>query len=547
MQTARRLYIYLISGVGLGVMVAGASMLLGVVLERLGMPGLRFDDGPSAGERLTLAAALVAVGAPVWGVHWFLAERSVRPDRSDGVIERNATLRGVYFALVLGGLLLTWASGLDEAIGRAALRVAQSDDFTSSMADDVARFLVAGVAWLYHVRVRERDWARGPISGGAAMLPRAYVYLAALLGLLSFLVAVTGLLGVAWEAWVREPPPGPGRPFWAISMASGVAQATVGGLVWLGHAWHARRVVGDPGWRGDSERPARLRTAYFVAAVVTTLALTLQELVQAAGGIVRAAAGLDVGRDDPLGLVIVPLLSAIPFAVVAWLHARRLRAEASDGASAARTEAADRLGFYPVALVGLAFAAVGAARLGGAIINGLFGTASATDVDWFVRAVADEAPRIVLGAATWWWSWRAVTARVAAHPVEEAASTIRRASLLVALAASVLAGVSGAAVVLYRLFGGLFGVQQPGDAVADLSTPLATLAVAGAIAVFHAMLLRTDLARVPKAAPEQVAPTVRLRITGPAGANVDDAVASVRASLPTGFTAEVVEEPSTDD
>jgi len=545
MQTARRLYIYLISGVSLGVMLAGASMLLGVVLEQLGLPGLRFDDGPTAGERLTLAAALLAVGAPVWGIHWFLAERSVRPDQTEAVVERSATLRGLYFALVLGGLLLAWTSGLDEAVRREVLRVTHNDDYTSSLADGMARFAIAGLAWLYHVRVLDRDWARGPITGGGAMLPRAYVYLAALFGLLAFLVAITGLLSVAWDAWVRPPPPGPGGPFWALSMASGVAQAAVGGGVWLVHAWYARRAVADPGWRGDSERPARLRTAYFAAAVVTTLAFTLQELAQAVGGGVRAVTSLDAGRDDPLGVVIVPLLSAVPFAVVAWLHARSLREEASASQSAARTEAADRLGFYPIALVGLAFAAVGAARFGGAIINGLFGSPSEND-PWLIRAVADEVPRIVLGAIAWWWAWRGVTARVAAHPTEEAASTIRRASILVALAGGVLAGISGAAVVLYRLFGGLFGVEQSGDAVADLSTPLATLVVAGAIAVFHATLLRTDLARLPRAAPEHAAPTVRLRISGPAGANVEDAVAAVRASLPAGFTAEVIEEPPPD-
>jgi len=188
---------------------------------------------------------------------------------------------------------------------------------------------------------------------------------------------------------------------------------------------------------------------------------------------------------------------------------------------------------------------VGAARLGGAIINGLFGSPSEND-PWLIRAVADEVPRIVLGAIAWWWAWRGVTARVAAYPTEEAASTIRRASLLVALAVSVLAGVSGAAVVLYRLFGGLFGVHQSGDAVAELSTPLATLVVAGAIAAFHAILLRRDLARAPNAAAEQRAPTVQLRIRGPAGANVDDAVNAVRASLPPGFTAEVIEEPPQD-
>ena len=37
MQTARRLYVYLLSGISLGVLVAGVSMLLTVLLQSVGL------------------------------------------------------------------------------------------------------------------------------------------------------------------------------------------------------------------------------------------------------------------------------------------------------------------------------------------------------------------------------------------------------------------------------------------------------------------------------------------------------------------------------
>lgn len=96
-------------------LVAGLSMLLGVLLERLGLPATeRF--GESTGERLTLATALVATALPVWGIHWFVAERSVRPDQTHAAVERTSSVRGLYFAVALAVLLGVAASGIGTVI-----------------------------------------------------------------------------------------------------------------------------------------------------------------------------------------------------------------------------------------------------------------------------------------------------------------------------------------------------------------------------------------------------------------------------------------------
>ena len=54
-------------------------------------------------ERLTLATAMSAVALPVWLIHWFLAERGVRPGRPEADVERSSAVRGLYFALVREG------------------------------------------------------------------------------------------------------------------------------------------------------------------------------------------------------------------------------------------------------------------------------------------------------------------------------------------------------------------------------------------------------------------------------------------------------------
>jgi hypothetical protein len=107
MQTARRLYLYLLAGIGLGVLVSGISLLLTTLFQAIGLGG----GDPFAGEqavreRLTRATAMSAVALPVWLIHWFLAERGVRPGHPDADVERSSAVRGLYFALVLGALLV---------------------------------------------------------------------------------------------------------------------------------------------------------------------------------------------------------------------------------------------------------------------------------------------------------------------------------------------------------------------------------------------------------------------------------------------------------
>ncbi len=107
MQTVRRLYLYLMSGISLGVLLVGLNILLTVVLHALGIGrGELLGGSESDRQALSLAAALIVVGLLVWGVHWLLVERSLRPDNPQRDAERGAGERALYFTLVLAVLLV---------------------------------------------------------------------------------------------------------------------------------------------------------------------------------------------------------------------------------------------------------------------------------------------------------------------------------------------------------------------------------------------------------------------------------------------------------
>jgi uncharacterized protein DUF5671 len=168
--------------------------------------------------------------------------------------------------------------------------------------------------------------------------------------------------------------------------------------------------------------------------------------------------------------------------------------------------------------------------------------------DVVLDQVARYAPLTVLGVVLWIWAWGRVAARAAADPSGEAASTTRRATLLIVLAVAVIAGVIAAAVMLYRLFGSLFGVEQGGDPVAELSLPIGTLLVSSVVAAYHGTQLRRDQALRAAAQPAEPAPAevlrmVELRLRGPADGDMAAVVAGLRAQLPPGFELEGAPPP----
>lgn len=557
MHTARRLYVYVLSGISLGVLVAGLSMLLGLLLENLGLGpsgASLVDEGQAVRERLTLATAMTAVALPLWLAHWTAAERSVRPGRAEAADERTSDVRGLYFAAAMGILLIVAAGSLSAILRQSIYAAGSVESFEGGgIGSDLARLLVAGAAWGYHVALRSRDWARGPMTGGGAALPRAYLYLALLAGLWIFLSGFTGLIQLAGRALLGDT--GPASAFapeewWAYPLAEAVSGMVVGGAIWLGHAWYAGRLLRDEGWRGASERPARLRLAYFVGAIVSTAIATVYLAADGLRHVLEAAFGVAEASGAQLaGLILLPLLSSVAFGLAWYLHARRLEDEAARFAIPGRAPTAQRLRCYAEVLVGLGFAAVSLAWLMGLVLDVLSGDGGVlVGADSYRQELARYVPLLLVGAAVWLWRWRDATLRLTTDPSGEAGSTVRRAALLVVLATAVLASVASLGYVLYRLFGALFGVTSGGDVSSELSRAIGVLLVAAAVALYHGVQLRRDQAVRSASAPAAIsevpaAASVLLRVTVPAGMDEATLVATVQRALPGGDVSILAETP----
>jgi hypothetical protein len=545
MQTARRLYLYLLAGIGLGVLVSGVTLLLTTLFHAVGLGGGQVLAGEQAvRERLTLATAMSAVALPVWLIHWFLAERAVRPGRPDADVERSSAMRGLYFALVLGGLLIAMFASASALVEHAVQAIAGNAPEFRDPPGDLGLLIVAAAAWGYHLGVRIRDWRNGGISGAGAWLPRAYLYLATFAGLVFLLFGIADLLSLLSRLVIGAPDPvfESGQEWWSYPLATSLSRIIVGGVAWIGHWWYANRLWADASERGAVERPASMRFVYFVAVLVVTAAAAIGFLGQGLSGVLDAVFGtLDAGS-RLMAELFAALLAATLFALAWWIHAGWLRAAATEPGGPDRA-AGERLISYPTAIVGLAFGAVGIGRLLGQLIEALIGSGQVVIGGQLAQdIVADFVPIGLLGIGVWLWQWSRVTRSRRSDPTGEGASTIRRGALLLVLAVSVLAGVAALGTILYRLFGALFGIDATGDA----GVPLGALITAVAVAAYHGQLLRHDAAvREPVAAPASAdesppadQPDLALRLVAPPGTEPAELLRmrrALEAQLPDGY------------
>ncbi|HEX5578743.1 MAG TPA: DUF5671 domain-containing protein, partial [Candidatus Limnocylindria bacterium] len=497
MQIVRRIYLYVMSGIALGVLLVGCQILLGVVFHTAGLGGGdRFSVIQPDREALSLSAALIVVGLLVWGGHWLLIERSLRADSPRRDEERGAAERALYLSVVLAVLLVFGVVAgveiLERAIARiVGVRLGGSFGGGADSGDRLATVVVTGLAWAYHVLIRQRDLRAGPLSGAGAWIPRVYLYGATLIGLIFTAYNIGNLLGAGSEAILGRTG-GVGASSAARQAAIAIAGLLGWASVWLGHWWYATRLTVATGWRADSERRSRLRVAFFVVAIGSTALATAIFGFMAINGALGEAMGVsgEFGRPSPTTTIVVPLVSLLPWVAAWWLHRAWLFGEARAAEDGRQVATAERLLASVVGLIGLGALAAGVALLLGFLLEALL--AGRQGGSFSDGEVAAAVALILVGLVFWPWNWRRLEARRMGAPLEEAGSTVRRAYLLVVVGLSVVAGLGSLAYLLYRLFASILGATSPGSGLEELAAPVGILIVAVAGAAYHGLALRRD-------------------------------------------------------
>ena len=147
----RRLYYYLVAATGLALTWVGAVLLLQTLLD---LWVIAQGEASFWAEPLATALSLLAVGAPVWALHWRAVQRVARQPDAQGAVERNALVRRIYLygVALVGALILLFE--LAQVVYRLLLLVMGDpsiDLVTTQTLHQLANVLVAVVLWGVHL------------------------------------------------------------------------------------------------------------------------------------------------------------------------------------------------------------------------------------------------------------------------------------------------------------------------------------------------------------------------------------------------------------
>ncbi len=152
----RRVYLYLMAGIGLAAFLGGLGGTISVIIRSLA--GETF--GPALKDQLAWFIAAIIAGLPVWLLPWRQLQTAAVATGTAGAEERQSVVRKVYLYLflfvatmtALGSLVYIVAQFLRLILGDVALRYMLTD-----LGHAIAFSLIAGGVWLYHGMALRND------------------------------------------------------------------------------------------------------------------------------------------------------------------------------------------------------------------------------------------------------------------------------------------------------------------------------------------------------------------------------------------------------
>ena len=550
MLTVKRLYLYGVLGVALVLLLWGLTDLVRFVLDELAQVA---GSTPAFGgqflrEELSRAVALVLVAGSIFAVHLALVRRSLRGSAAEIADERASASRATYFFLVLAGTAIATSMALFE-VGDQLISMMAFGERSWDLVSPMGSVIVVGSAWVAHILVRRGDLRSAPARTAGDWLTRAYLYGVLFASALLASFAAAQVLTTVARRLLDLRPLWESAGWWQGAISGPLAGALVVSAGWLIHWLLADRLLHAPDPMGEAHRSSGTRRGYFLAVVLASagavLVLATMSLQNVFAEMLGAWRSIDGSRliEDIGG----PLLMIAPFTLAWWWHIRRVSREslALGGPVAAR--ASTRTGRLVVATVGLAGLAAGLAWSVQLLLDAV-GTSSRASL--FSTAVLADgvAPALAIGLVglvLWTPAWALSQRDRAAHAVEAATSTSRRAYLLLVSGLAVIAAMGSLAFLVWQATRLLL---ESGD-LHDSSWALAILLVAAIVLIYHLWQLRSDLlvARVSDAMePEPPAPDAAPReletihISAPPGADFRVLNAAIRSELPDGYELRII-------
>jgi hypothetical protein len=156
-QAIKRLYLYLIAGIGLAAFLSGVSGDLSVLIRSLDQGAFIMDFK----RQLTWFLSVTIAGLPVWFLPWRQLQEQMLLSGPEGVRERQSVVRKAYLYFFLFIATLTVLSSVVFIVFKIlSMILGEPSPTLSELGQPFAYSLVAVVVWLYHGSLLREDQRR---------------------------------------------------------------------------------------------------------------------------------------------------------------------------------------------------------------------------------------------------------------------------------------------------------------------------------------------------------------------------------------------------
>jgi hypothetical protein len=474
-QIVRRLYMYIVAFIGLQLMINGARGIIAVMLERsLNAPAI--GGVASQTMQMSLFAALLIVGLPLWAGHWWWAQRSLH-----NADEQHSALRRLYGYALLAVAMMSLLLDARELIA-VLLGGETAGTRMIIVANTIGVVVINSTVWLYHWRVFRADQMVVETAGAPATLRRWYlvIVLAWSLGFASY-----GAVDVLHQLLHLVGAPGIGS---TAAIAWALAGLIAGLAVWLPHQQWARSLVYRQTPLRANEVRSKLRQVYGALVITGALVAALGGLATLLYWALLALFGgarwqqLITEHTRSFSVVVVAT-------VVWWYHRAQLADEAQQSDLAGRTNTARRVVGYVTATIGLVGLFIGLGGLLSTMLQllfapAVFGQGWRNSISFGVALSVVAFPMYVLAARD--------MEHLAQASLDEEQTLARRIYLYGMLLFGIIATIVAVVSVLRLLIGALLGIPEP-NLGAELARWLGYSVISATIGATYAMLLRRTI------------------------------------------------------
>jgi hypothetical protein len=150
----RRLYVYLISAIGLATFLGGVSVILIVFIRWLGS-GIFGDE---LREMLAVSTAGLIAGLPVWLIPWIPAQKRASEPGPSGEDERRSVVRKIYLYFFLFVATVLFLSSLIFIVYRlVGTALGEASPTFTELGQAISLTIIGVFVWLYHIVLIRQD------------------------------------------------------------------------------------------------------------------------------------------------------------------------------------------------------------------------------------------------------------------------------------------------------------------------------------------------------------------------------------------------------